>query len=157
MIKVKNIIMLAILILGFSGVLALSFNQLKLLARLQGTGTVPIPLVFDAPLGYEFWANTNHYEIITNIEKFDNLVFDRKAYQKFPTHSILHNSILIPITMFPVLPNSQNQMFMKSVFCDSNLWHFFLPRIPFKEEHVLFFKLKIVQKEKIWEINIPCK
>lgn len=154
--KIKNLIKLLILFLGASGALALVSNQLSLLSKLQGLGTVPIPLVFDAPQGYEFWANTNTYEIITNYEKFSNLTFDQKTYQNFPTHSIVHNTILIPITMFPVLNENDSRRFLKKVFCSSDSWHNFLPRKVKSSEKVIFFKLKIYSKKSSWEMEVAC-
>ncbi len=154
--KTRLFVQIMIILLGISGAFALFSNNLILLATLQNSGTVPIPLVFDAPQGYEFWSNDNIYSIQTNEEKFENLTFNKEVYQRFPRHSILHNSILIPLAMFPLFPEELNQKMGQKIFCNSTSWKYFLPRDNHPNEQIITFSLKINSKDKHWEMEIKC-
>lgn len=152
----QKVSVILITILGLSGPCALFLNQLPLLAQIQGLGVVPIPLVFDAPQGFQFWSNQSSYLIKTNLRDLPDQNFNSKIYQQFPRHSIIHNSLLIPFAMFPLFPENYNQNIGKKIFCSSDWGRFFLPIDLKIDEKIFSIKIKTHTETKNWEMEIQC-
>lgn len=144
----RNKLAVIIILWGLSGVVALFSNQLPVLSFLQSTGSVPIPLVFDAPNGYEFWSTKFEYSLITTKQKWENIPFDKKTYLQFSRHSIIHNTILIPLAMSPVMDINSLMPTLNSIFCQSQAWKPFALEPTLQDERVLKFSLQFKSSTK---------
>jgi hypothetical protein len=145
---------LAVLLLGSLSPLALLLNQPTWLARFSTLGTIPLPLVFDAPKGYQFWSNQYHLSITTMKDEVIEIPVTKELYQAFPRNTIIFNALAIPLVMIPIQDPLQWKPVAQYLFCPPKaplINYLISPPVDVKK-----VKITITGAQKIWQEEVKC-
>lgn len=149
-----KIIALLVLLLGGLSPLALLLNQPAWLARLSTLGTIPLPLVFDTPKGYQFWSNQYHLTLTTSENETIEIPITKELYRSFPKNTIVFNSVAIPLVMIPIQEPAQWKPVANYLFCQKPS-----PLIPYivnKDITVKKVKILISGSSQSWQEEVKC-
>ena len=155
--KIKSYLFIIYIAIGVSGAVGYFFNLPKLIALSQGSAVVPIPLVFDAPQGYQFWQNNYHASITFEGKRVIEIPIDRDLLDRFPKNVVVLNSLAIALAVSPILENNQWQNIARYSFCSpGTLIKILLPK---EEDKVIKVNLKITNMknpDQVWVQEVKC-
>lgn len=150
--KAKIIILL--IIGSLSGILFL-FRSPLFLSTMK-IPVSPIPLVFDSPNNFDYWANNYSLEVKTSTQEYS-----------FPNLSnnfteVYHRSYIINCSYFTIIglalvfeDNPTSQQFLKEILCSHSFYIF--KKVP-KEENILKVHLKVnnLKNETVRDLEYIC-